>query len=136
LTPEVVFLTLKIAVAAVTLLLIASLIALAAGRPDWHGRLNTVFFILTATTVVAFEVVIRLVNPELTAGFTPEQRESLAVHLGFSIPAAILLPAMLWTGKTRRRTAHLLLAAVFSILWAGTVVTGLFYLPHSIEPVP
>ena len=41
-----------------------SLLALAAGGGNaWHGRINTVFFILTAPTVLGFEAVIRLVNP-------------------------------------------------------------------------
>jgi hypothetical protein len=58
------------------------------------------------------------------------------VHLGFSIPAAILLPAMLYTGKRKLKTVHNLLAAVFLVLWTGTFVTGIFFLPHTFDPVP
>ena len=133
LSPEAVILALKIAVGAVTVLLAASLVALAAGRPRWHGRLNTVFFALTAATVLGFEVVIRLIQPGLTAGFSPEQREALTVHLGFSVPAALLLPAMLYTGRRRYKTAHAVLAGLFLVLWSGTLVTGLFFLPHKFD---
>jgi hypothetical protein len=136
LTPGSVILALKIAVAAVTVLLAASLLALAAGRPRWHGRLNIVFFVLTAATLVGFEVVVRLVNPTLTAGFTAEQREALAVHLGFAVPAAVLLPAMLYTGLRKYRTLHVSLSVFFLALWAGTFVTGVFFLPHSFDPAP
>jgi hypothetical protein len=136
LTPGTVILVLKIAVAAVTVLLIASLVALAVGRPRWHGRINTAFFTLTAITVLGFEGVIRFARPDLTAGFTPEQREALTIHLGFSIPAAVMLPAMLVTGRRKLKTLHKLLAAIFLILWAGTFVTGIFFLPHTFEATP
>jgi hypothetical protein len=36
---------------------------------------------------------------------------------------------MLITGKMRLKRLHLVLAAVFSALWTGTVITGLG-LPH------
>ena len=133
LTPGVVILVLKIAVGAVTVLLAASLVALAAGKPRWHGRINTVFFTLVAVTVLGFEIVIRFVLPDLTAGFTPEQREALTIHLGFSVPATLMLPAMLFTGWRRYKSIHVVLAIVFLALWTGTVVTGLFFLPHAFE---
>lgn len=133
LSPGSVILALKVAVGAVTVLLLASLVALAAGRPRLHGRINTVFFALVAATVIGFEVVIRVILPDLTAGFTPEQRSALSIHLGFSVPAAVLLPAMLYTGRRTYRKAHVALAAVFLVLWAGTVVTGLFFLPHTFD---
>jgi uncharacterized membrane protein YozB (DUF420 family) len=136
LTPATVILALKIAVAAVTVLLVASIIAIASGRRRLHGRINTVFFCLTIATVLVFEAIVRFVDPNLTAGFSAEQREALVVHLGFSIPAAVLLPVMLYTGLKRHRTVHLTLAAVFLVLWAGTFVTGIFYLPHSFEAKP
>jgi hypothetical protein len=136
LSPGAVILTLKILVGAVTVLLVASLVALAAGKPRWHGRINTVFFALTAATVLGFELVIRLVQPDLTAGFTAEQREALAVHLTFALPAAVMLPAMLFTGRREYKTAHRLMASVFLVLWAGTFVTGVFFLPHTFEPTP
>ena len=136
LSPGAVILTLKIAVGAVTVLLVASLLALAAGKPRWHGRINTAFFGLTAATVLGFELVIRLLRPDLTAGFSPEQRDALTVHLGFAVPSAVLLPAMLYTGRRRYKAAHRLLAAGFLVLWAGTFVTGVFFLPHTFDPAP
>jgi hypothetical protein len=135
-SPENVLLTLKVAVAAVTVLFVLSLVALAARRPKLHGHLNTAFFVLTMTAVIGFEVVIRFINPHLTAGFSPVQRSALAVHLGFSIPSAVMLPAMLYTGKRRLLKYHIPFACAFTVLWAGTFVTGLFFLPHSFEPLP
>jgi hypothetical protein len=136
LTPGTVLLALKIAVGAVTVLFVASLVALAIGKPKWHGRLNTVFFILTLTTVLGFEVFIRYVNPHLTADFTDAQREALKVHLTFALPAAVMLPAMLYTGRKRLLKLHVPFALVFVVLWAGTFVTGVFFLPHTFEPAP
>lgn len=133
LTPENVILTLKVAVVAVTLLLLVSLAALLAGRKRLHGRLNTVFFFLTLTAVLGLEVIIRFVNPQLTAGFSDAARQALAVHLCFSVPAVLILPLMLYTGKRGRRQVHLTLSIFFSVLWVGTFVTGVFFLPHSFE---
>jgi hypothetical protein len=133
LTPGAVILALKIAVGAVTVLLAASLVALAAGKPRLHGRINTAFFALVAVTVLGFEIVIRVILPDLTAGFSAEQREALTVHLGFSVPAALMLPAMLFTGRRRYKTAHAVLAVGFLVLWAGTLVTGVFFLPHTFD---
>jgi hypothetical protein len=130
-TPENVILGLKVAVGAVTVLLVASLVALAMKRPRLHGRINFVFFVLTMTTVILFEIIVRSFDPSLTAGFSPEAREALRVHLWFSIPSAIVLPAMLYTGMTRKIRIHVPLAVVFLILWTGTFITGVFYLPHS-----
>ena len=42
---------------------------------------------------------------------------------------ALLLPAMIVSGKMRRKRLHLALAVVFAVLWTGTVITGLG-LPH------
>jgi len=131
-TPESVIITLKIAVSAVTLLLLASLAALVAGNKQLHGRINVIFFILTLTTVLGFEVVIRLINPELTAGFSDEARRALTLHLCFSVPAAIILPVMLITGKRYPRL-HRALSVLFAALWAGTFISGVFFLPHSFE---
>ena len=133
LSPGGVILALKIAVGSVTVLLVASLVALAAGKPRWHGRINTVFFALVAATVLGFEVIIRFVLPNLTAEFTADQREALSIHLAFSVPAAVLLPAMLFTGKRGWKSTHVGLAVVFLALWAGTLVTGLFFLPHRFD---
>jgi hypothetical protein len=126
--PEII-LTLKVLVAAVTVLLVGSLTALAAGRPRLHGRINTAFFALTMSTVVGFEVLLQFVDVKST--FDPAAREALRVHLYFAVPAAVLLPAMFLTGVRRRKRLHLGLSAVFAVLWAGTFVTGVFFLPHS-----
>lgn len=128
-----VILTLKIAVAAVTLLLLASLVALARGNYRWHGRINTVFFILTLTAVLGLELTVHLIWPHLSEEFFAEDgpvRGPLIVHLWFSVPAAILLPVMYYTGKTGRGTIHKSIAVLFGLLWIGTFVTGVFFLPH------
>jgi hypothetical protein len=125
--PDII-LTLKVLVAAVTVLLVAALVALAAGRPRLHGRLNTAFSALTLLTVAGFEVVLQFVDVKAT--FDPATRAALRVHLFFAVPAALVIPVMWVLGRTGRRRAHLALAAVFAVLWAGTVVTGLFFLPH------
>jgi hypothetical protein len=108
-------------------LLLASLIALAAGRKRLHGRINVCFFILTMTAVLGFEVIVRL-TPDFTARFSREQMDLLYTHLCFSIPAAVVLPFMLFSGKTHR-SWHVKLAILFAVLWTGTFVTGIFYLP-------
>ena len=126
-----VILLLKVAVVAVTLLLVSSLIALAAGRYRLHGRINMVFFGLTLAALLGLEVLLRGVDPQLFDYFDEETRQALAIHLSFSMPAALLLPLMLYTGLTRRRTAHLVLATVFGICWIGTFITGVFFLPHT-----
>jgi hypothetical protein len=127
--PQII-LTLKVLVATVTVLLLASLVALAMGKPRLHGHINTVFFALTMLTVFGFEVLIQFGVP-ITSGFTDAEREALAIHLCFAVPSAILLPVMLFTGKTRRKTVHIAFSIVFSLMWAGTFVTGIFFLPHT-----
>jgi hypothetical protein len=47
------------------------------------------------------------------------------------VPSALLLPVMLFTGKTKRRTTHVAFAVLFSLMWTGTFVTGIFFLPHT-----
>ncbi len=126
--PQII-LTLKVLVVAVTVLLLASLLALVLGKPRLHGRINTVFFVLTMLTVVAFEGLLQFVN--VSATFTEEARQALRVHLYFAVPSAVLLPIMLYTGKTGRKPVHIAFAVLFTLLWAGTFVTGVFYLPHS-----
>jgi hypothetical protein len=121
-------LTLKILVTAVTVLLVASLAALAAGRPRLHGRINTLFFALTMVTVVGFEGVLQVVDVKST--FDPPTRDALRVHLYFAVPSAVVLPAMYLTGRSRRKRLHLGLSAGFTVLWVGTFVTGVFFLPH------
>lgn len=133
LTGPQVILTLKIAVATVTVLLLLSLIALYRGNTRLHGRINIAFFVLTLTALIGLELVVRLIDPEIFNYLNEGSlRTTLLIHLSFSLPAAALLPAMLFTGLTHRRRIHLFLAAVFSVLWIGTFITGIFYLPHTI----
>lgn len=126
--PEI-LLTLKVLVTAVTVLFASAVWAITTGRRRLHGRLNALFFALTLTTVFGFELLIRL-GTDVTASFSPEARAALRVHLSFSVPAAVLLPVMFWSGWTGRRRLHLPLAVAFTVLWAGTFVTGVFFLPH------
>src|SRR3954454_22790596 len=104
--PQII-LALKVLVSAVTVLLVASLVALALPRPRLHGRINTVFFVLTLTTVAGFELLLQFVD--VSAAFDPETRAALRTHLLFAVPSALLLPVMLFTGKTRRKAAHIAL---------------------------
>jgi hypothetical protein len=127
LTGTNIILTLKIAVGAVTVLLAASLVAVAKGRYRLHGRINLAFFILTLAAVLGLEIVIRFVDPS-TFDYLRAKPE-LTIHLCFSVPSALLMPAMLYTGLTRRRQIHLMLACLFGVCWAGTFITGIFFLP-------
>ena len=126
--PQII-LVLKVLVTAVTVLLAASLVALAAKRPKLHGRINTAFFVLTMLTVVGFEVLVRL-GTDVTSQFSDDARRALRVHLCFSIPAAVVLPVQFVLGLTGYKRAHVALGGVFAVLWAGTFVTGVFFLPH------
>jgi hypothetical protein len=126
--PEII-LTLKVLVTAVTVLFACAVAAILAGRKRLHGRLNTAFFLLTMTTVLGFEVLLRL-GTDVTATFSDEARQALRVHLRFAVPAAAVMPVMLWSGLTGRKKLHLSLAVAFVVLWAGTFVTGVFFLPH------
>jgi hypothetical protein len=130
LTGPNVILTLKVAVAAVTVLLLASLFAIATGRRRLHGQINFFFFILTLAAVLGLELVIRFVKPDVFDYLDEAARSALRLHLWFSVPAAVLLPVMYFTGRTGRGRLHFALALVFVILWAGTFVTGVFFLPH------
>ena len=125
---QIVILSLKIAVGAVSVLLAASLIALVRGNIRLHGRINLAFFALTATALVVFEGMIRLYDPAMFDTFSDDFKQALSVHLCFSVPSALLLPVMLFTGLRHYRTAHLCLAVVFGALWIGTFVTGIFFL--------
>ena len=129
LTGPQIILTLKILVAIVTVLFAASLVALARKRIHLHGLINTVFFVLTMATVLVFELLIRFAV-DVTSTFSPEARAALRIHLFFSVPSAVLLIAMYATGKWKKRTVHIPLGVAFTVLWIGTVVTGLFWLPH------
>lgn len=124
-----VILTLKVAVVALTAILAASLVALAAGNRRLHGRLNTLFAALTLTALAGLELLVRVVDPGLFDYFDADARRGLRIHLAFAAPAALLLPVMLYTGPRRRRL-HVALSGVFGTLWLGTVLTGIFLLPH------
>jgi len=129
LTGPAIIVTLKVLVSVVTVILAAALWAIATGRRKLHGRLNTLFFVLTLTTVLGFEAVLRL-GGNITSTFTPEERQALRIHLCFAVPSALILPVMLWSGKTHRRRLHRTCGVVFVALWLGTFITGVFYLPH------
>lgn len=131
LTGPNIILALKVAVIAVTVILLASLAALARGNYRLHGRLNLVFMVLTLVAVFGLEFVIRVYDPDMFTYFDGPTRRLMAIHLCFSVPAAVLMPVMYFLGRTRRRSAHLALAVVFAVAWAGTFVTGVFFLPHS-----
>jgi hypothetical protein len=124
---------LKIAVIAVTVLLVCSLTALALGRYRLHGRINLVFFILVLVALLGFEATAHIAKPGMLQDFLTKQDalESLYIHLGFSVPSALVLPAMLYTGLKRHRKIHISLGIVFLVLWSGTFVTGIFFLPHT-----
>ncbi len=133
LTPPHVIGALKVAVAVVTLLLLASLAALAWGNYRLHGRINLVFFTLTLIAVLGLELVARVIIPQEFESFfnaDPALRQALNTHLWFSVPATFLLPAMLYTGLRHQRRVHLALACLFGALWTGTFITGIFFLPH------
>ena len=131
LTGPNVILALRVAVAAVTVLLLASLAALARGNYRLHGRINLAFFVLTLTALFGLELVTRVISPTLFQSYFqdyPERQRALSIHLCFSVPAALLMPFMLYTGLTHRRAWHLGLAALFGVLWVGTFITGVFFL--------
>jgi uncharacterized membrane protein YozB (DUF420 family) len=136
LAAETVILALKVAVSAVTLLLLSSLVALWRGNYRLHGRINLVFFVLTLAALLGLEVVARFVEPEIFNSHFTRHNAWLAlyVHLAFSIPAALLMPVMLYTGLKGLRSVHLSLAVVFIVLWTGTVITGIVFLPHTPAP--
>jgi hypothetical protein len=127
-----IILALKIAVIAVTVLLGASLFALSRGWYRVHGRINMVFFALTLSALIGLEVVTRRVWPGVMEEYLEHHQATrvLWIHLGFSIPSALLLTVMLFTGLRHRRKLHVGLGIAFLILWVGTFVTGVFYLPH------
>jgi uncharacterized membrane protein YozB (DUF420 family) len=130
LTGPNVILTLKVAVAAVTVLLIASLIAVLRGNYRLHGRLNLVFFTLTLMAVLGLELVVRVIAPDVFDYFNADQRlrQALNLHLWFSVPSTFVMPAMLYTGLKGHVRTHLTLAVCFAVLWTGTFITGIFFL--------
>jgi len=120
---------LKVAVCAVTLLLAASLLALVRGNFRLHGRLNLAFFILTVAAVITFEILLQL-GADVRSHLNDFERQMLNLHLCFALPLPLVMGVMLYTGLKHQRKAHVALSVVFLILWAGTLVTGVFYLPH------
>ena len=121
--------TLKVLVAAVTVLFAASIWAIAKGHKRLHGRINRVFFFLTMATVIGFESLLRF-GIDVTSTFSESARQALQIHLKFAVPSAVLLPVMLLTGIKHWRRLHVPLAIVFTLLWIGTFITGVFFLPH------
>jgi hypothetical protein len=126
-----IILVLKVAVAGLTLLLLTSFVPLARGNYSLHGRINVAFAVLTLAALAALELLIRVVDPGLFEYLDEPARRALGIHLCFSLPAAVLLPAMLFSGLTHRRRLHLSLAGIFGFFWAGTFLTGVFLLPHN-----
>jgi uncharacterized membrane protein YozB (DUF420 family) len=131
LTGPNVILTLKAAVLAVTLLLIASLAAVWRGNYRLHGRLNLAFFTLTLMAVLGLELVVRVLRPDVFDYINADEtlRQALNTHLWFSVPSTFVMPAMLYTGLKGHVRMHLSLAVCFAVLWIGTFVTGIFFLP-------
>lgn len=125
-----IILTLKVLVTAVTVLFAAAVWAIATGRKKLHGRINTAFFTLTLTTVVGFELLLRL-QGNVTDHFTPDERQALLVHLCFAGPSAVLLLVMMGSALLRWKRVHVACGLVFAALWLGTFVTGVFFLPHA-----
>jgi hypothetical protein len=126
--PQII-LALKVLVTSVTVLFAASLVALLLKRPRLHGRINTAFFALTMLTVAGFEAVLQFVD--VSAAFDDRTRQALRVHLWFAVPSALLLPVMLLTGRAGKKAAHVAFGSAFLVLWMGTFVTGVFFLPHT-----
>lgn len=124
-----IILSLKILVTVVTVLFVASLAALAARKVRLHGRINIAFFLLTVSTVFAFELLLRI-GTDVTSQFSPDAKKWLRIHLLFSIPATILLPIQFVCGIKGYRKAHVPLGILFTVLWLGTFVTGVIFLPH------
>lgn len=127
LTGPSIILALKIVVAAVTVLLIAAVIAAARGNYRLHGRLNLLFFTLTLMAVLGLELVVRVLAPDVFVYINSDStlRHALNRHLWFSVPSTFVLPAMLYTGLKGYVRVHLSLAACFAVLWSGTFITGM-----------
>ncbi len=130
----VVIFVLKIAVVAVTLLWICSLIALARGNYRLHGRINMAFFGLTLAALFGLELIVRLIEPGIFDNYFVQRDAVMAMnlHLSCSIPSAALLFVMLFTGLKHYRTFHVATGILFSVLWIGTFITGVFFLPHEL----
>jgi uncharacterized membrane protein YozB (DUF420 family) len=130
-TAGIVILVLKIAVATVTVLWLASLIALARGNYRLHGRINIAFFTLTLAALIGLELIVRIISPGIFDNYFEQRQAATAmfVHLCFSVPSAALLFVMLFTGLKHRRRWHIATGLLFAALWTGTFITGIFFLP-------
>ena len=131
LTGPQVILGLKLAVCLVTVMLIASGVALGRRQYRLHGLINTWMASLTLITVMGFELLVRVVGIKVTEGWDDNTRFALKVHLCFVIPLVPVLVFMLITGWQGRRKMHLSISVLFLILWMGMFITGMFFLPHS-----
>jgi len=131
LTGPQVILLLKCAVGLVTILLIASGIALTKRKYRLHGVINTWMASLTLLTVMGFELLVRVVGIKVTDGWDDSTKFALKVHLCFVIPLVPILVFMLITGWKHRVRMHLSISVLFLILWVGMFITGMFFLPHS-----
>ncbi len=129
-----IILVLKVAVVLVTVLLVASLSCLAAGNVRLHGRINVLVFVLTMLALIGLEVIARILNPEIFNEYFErhQAKDALKVHLCFSVPSALVLPFMLWSGLRQWKAAHYFVGLGFVMLWVGTLITGVFYLPHEL----
>jgi hypothetical protein len=125
-----VILGLKVAVALVTLILIASAIALVVKKPRLHGILNTLMTLLTLAAVVIFEVIIRFMGVDVKEHMNDDAKAALKIHLCFVIPLTPFLIWMLISGWKRRIKMHLAVSVIFLTLWIGMFITGMFFLPH------
>jgi hypothetical protein len=131
LSAENVILTLKAAVILVTALLLASLAALASGRYRLHGQINRAVFGLTLAALLGLEGLARLVSPGLFQEYfdRTDAWAAFYTHLAFAVPTAVVLCVMLYTGLHHRRALHIALGVGFLVLWTGTLITGVFFLP-------
>lgn len=136
LTPTLVILSLKTAVAAVTILLCFSLVALYRGNVTLHGRINIVFFLLTLGALFIFELITRVVDPTLFKSIWDDAdlAAKLRIHLWFAIPSTVLMGVMLFTGLKRKVVLHKGFSWLFLIFWTGTFLTGTFWLPNQVKP--
>jgi hypothetical protein len=132
--PGLIILILKVAVVAVTVLWIGSLVALALGNVRLHGRINIAFFVLTLAALIGLEVIVRLIDRNLFKDYFErhDAEAAMFIHLCFSVPSALLLFVMLFAGLKHYRLFHVMMGIVFGILWTGTFITGIFFLPHEL----
>ncbi|MSQ93783.1 MAG: hypothetical protein EXR98_04415 [Gemmataceae bacterium] len=128
----IVILILKIAVVAVTVLWLGSLVALALGKTQLHGRINIVFFGLTLAALIGLEIVVRIISPGIFDNYQHHTESAMSVHLVFSVPSAVLLFVMLFTGLKHKRNFHIAMGILFTVLWTGTFITGIFLLRHEL----